>query len=147
MTGLWARPDEHGSRFRGQTRRLRRADGRNDVSTTLGTTGAPCWPMAGMACSSDSYPLCGRLYCVCGERFFPSSAADSTREYMSVCGCRLRPIDAATIECRVYAQATHLVPSPATGRWHRHAERLLAQLYVRIEVGGTVDDVRFVPRT
>lgn len=115
------------------------------MSTTLVTASAPRWPMAGMACSLDSYPLCGRLYCVCGERFFPSKAADSTRKYISVCGCRLRPIDAATVERRVYTQAAHLVPPRATGRWYWRAEKSLAQLYARIEVGGTVDDVRFVP--
>jgi hypothetical protein len=103
--------------------------------------------MSCAAHSLSSYPLCGRLHCICGERFFPWSAADATREYMSVCGCRLRPIDAATVERRLSAQANHLVPPPATGRWHRRSEKSLAELYVRIEVGGTVDDVRFVPRT
>jgi hypothetical protein len=110
-------------------------------------SGAPCLPMMDTVASSlDSYPLCGWLYCVCGERFFPSSAADSTREYMSVCGCRLRPIDAATVERRVYARAAHLVP-PSASRWRERVEEALARLYARIEVGGTVDDVRFIPRT
>jgi hypothetical protein len=108
-------------------------------------SGDPRWQMTSMTCSLDAYPLCWQLYCVCGERFFPSTAADSTREYMSVCGCRLRPIDAVTVERRVYAQAVHLVSPLATGRWRRRAVESLARSYERIEVGGTVDDVRLTP--
>ena len=108
-------------------------------------SGTPCLPMVERAGPLDSYPLWGRLYCVCGERFLPSCAADSTREYMSVCGCRLRPIDAAAVEWRVYAQAAHLVPPVSRGR--ERAEESLARLYARIEVGGTVDDIRFISRT
>jgi hypothetical protein len=95
----------------------------------------------------NSYPLCGQLFCRCGARFSRWGSPDSTREYMAVCGCRLRPIDADTIERQVYADAVRLDPMmTAAGRLEASAE-VLTRLYSRIEVGGTVDDVRFVPRT
>jgi hypothetical protein len=145
-----------GSRCGGQSHRNRRRQVRNDVAAAsfearLGRpgwmrtrSGGRRWRMTGMTCSFDSYPLCWRLYCVCGERFFPSSATDSTREYMTVCGCRLRPIDAVTVERRVYAQAAHL-SSLATDRWRRRTVESLARFCARIEVGGTADDVRLLP--
>jgi hypothetical protein len=85
------------------------------------------------------------LYCVCGGRFFPSNAADSTGAYMSVCGCRLRPIDAATVERRVYTQAATFVSPPTTGCWRRRTMKSFARSCARIEVGGLIDDVRLVP--
>jgi hypothetical protein len=39
------------------------------------------------------------------------------------------------------------MPTLGTGRWPRRAPHVLAHLYARIEVGGTVDDIRFVTRT
>ena len=94
----------------------------------------------------NPYPLDGQLFCRCGSRFSRWGLSDSTREYMALCGCRLRPIDAETIECRVYADAVRRDPVSATG-WSEAPGEVLAHLYTRIEVGGTVDDVRFVPRT
>jgi hypothetical protein len=66
---------------------------------------------------------------------------------MAVCGCRLRPIDAATIERQVYADAVGLDPAMTAANWFKASAEILTRLYTRIEVGGTVDDVRFVPRT
>lgn len=98
-----------------------------------------------LASSINPYPLCGQLFCRCGSRFSRWGLSDSTREYMAVCGCRLRPIDAETIERRVYADAVRRDPVSAAG-WSEAPAEVLAHLYTRIEVGGTVDDVRFVPR-
>jgi hypothetical protein len=96
--------------------------------------------------STGSYPLCGLLFCRCGARFCRSSSPASKREYLSVCGCRLRPLDADSIERLVCAEAMSRTPGPATlGRSVKPPEALF-RLYYRIEVGGTVDDVRFVRR-
>ena len=103
--------------------------------------------LAAPASSTASYPLLGSLLCACGVRFCRWGSPDSTREYMSVCGCRLRPIDADAIERRVRAQAALAVPALATGRRSACPVEVIARLYSRIEVGGTVADVRFVART
>ena len=95
----------------------------------------------------DPYPLCGRLFCRCGARFSRWGSPDSKREYMTVCGCRMRPIDADTIERRVHADAARRDPALTASRWPELPAEVLAHLYTRIEIGGTVDDVRFVPRT
>jgi hypothetical protein len=95
----------------------------------------------------NPYPLCGRLFCRCGARFCRWGSPDSTREYMAVCGCRLRPIDADIIERCVYADAARRDPALTAVVWPNASAEVLARLYTRIEVGGTVDDVRFVPRT
>ncbi|WP_204301596.1 hypothetical protein [Actinoplanes campanulatus] len=66
---------------------------------------------------------------------------------MTVCGCRLRPIDADLIERRVHADAASRDPAAAVEGWTATAAEILASWYVRIEVGGTVDDVWFVPHS
>lgn len=97
--------------------------------------------------STNLYPLCGRLFCRCGTPFCRWGSPEAKRKYMSVCGCRLRPIDADTIERRVYVDLARLDPASAAGYSPEKAAEVLARLYTRIEVGGTVDDVSFVPRT
>src|SRR4051812_22332594 len=110
------------------------------------TVGATNDEITRRAESTDSYPLCGLLFCRCGARFCRSSSPASKREYRSACGCRLRPLDADNIERLVRAEAASLTPSAATlGRSIKPPEALF-HLYSRIEVGGTVDDVRFVRR-
>jgi len=100
-----------------------------------------------LARSSNPYPLCGLLFCRCGVAFRPWGSPEAKREYMAWCGCRLRPVDAGAIERRVYADAARLRPDGVTdGGAHPDVE-VLTGLYARIEVGGMVDDVRFVPRT
>ncbi|WP_127508669.1 hypothetical protein [Actinoplanes solisilvae] len=94
----------------------------------------------------NPYPLCGRLFCRCGAPFCRWGSPAAKREYMAVCGCRLRPIDADTIERRVYADTARLDPVAAADGSPATPGEVLARLYTRIEVGGTVDDVRFVPR-
>ena len=94
----------------------------------------------------SSYPLCGRLFCRCGARFSRWGWPGSPRAYMTLCGCRLRPIDADTIERRVYADAVRRDPALTTGRWPEPPTAVLGRLYTRIDVGGTVDDVRFISR-
>jgi hypothetical protein len=66
---------------------------------------------------------------------------------MAWCGCRLRPVDAGAIERRVYADAARLDPHGVTDGETDPTAEMLTGLYARIEVGGTADDVRFVPRT
>ena len=126
---------------------------RRAMMATLGLrTSAEKAPLAkarhrGQARSIDQYPLCGRLFCCCGQRFTPSAANMSGREYMSVCGCRLWPIDAATIEQRVYAHVTGGLPASGSSRLLRLVAAALSRVDMRIEIGGTVDDVRIIYRT
>jgi hypothetical protein len=122
-------------------------------------SGRPCGPhrrpaMAtrglhkGRAGSKDRHPLCGRLFCRCGQRFVPGCSALAGREYVSVCGCRLWPIDAAAVERRVYVHMTCAAQeSGLSRRLPRSMAAILCHLDVRIEVGGTVDDIRIMPRT
>lgn len=94
----------------------------------------------------DRYPLRGLLFCRCGQRFIPGCSNPSGREYVSLCGCRLWPIDAAAVEQRVHAHATCGVPTTGSSRLPRFTAAVLRQFDLRIEVGGTVGDVRFVLR-
>jgi hypothetical protein len=93
----------------------------------------------------DQYPLCGLLFCQCGASFCRSKAPDGRREYMAVCGCRLQPIDADSIESRVYSAGQLTSHSPAAdvnteGNSHPAVGRC-----IRIHVGGTLDDIQFLP--
>ncbi|GAA1582899.1 hypothetical protein GCM10009828_003720 [Actinoplanes couchii] len=90
---------------------------------------------------SERHPLYGVLFCCCGARFHRSESPDARREYMTVCGCRLQPIDAATIEKRVHAAGISFDKAQGPLR-----TRVAPDGYGRIEVGGTLDDIRFVHR-
>jgi hypothetical protein len=56
----------------------------------------------------------------------------------------LRPIDADTIEGCVQAEAARSDPVLTAGCWPDPLAEVLASLYSRINVDGTVDDVGFV---
>jgi hypothetical protein len=101
----------------------------------------------GLARSIDQYPLHGRLFCRCGQRFIPTCSSVSGREYMCLYGCRLWPIDAAAIEQRVYAHITCSLTASGSGRSLRAVTGRPQPFDMHIEVGGTVDDVWFVRRT
>ena len=96
--------------------------------------------------SRGPYPLQGWLFCVCGQAFLRSDGTGSTRGYLSLCGCRLWPIDADTVEQLVDAEvagmAAGLIGDGGTG----YPAEVFTRLFLRIEVGGTVDDIRFVLR-
>jgi hypothetical protein len=95
--------------------------------------------------SVERHPLCGVLFCRCGAPFHRSDSPGARREYMTVCGCRLRPIDADTIERRVHAAGNRVSEEAATV--DQSALRTRDPFAGgRIEVGGTLDDIRFVPR-
>jgi hypothetical protein len=65
---------------------------------------------------------------------------------MTVCGCRLRPIDADTVERQVLAaRNTQHEMRAAAGQVGLPTLAVLDGRG-RIEVGGTLDDIRFVPR-
>jgi hypothetical protein len=95
---------------------------------------------------SERHPLCGMLFCRCGARFYRSESPRARREYMTVCGCRLRPIDADTVERQVLAaRNTQHEMRAAAGQVGLPTLAVLDGRG-RIEVGGTLDDIRFVPR-
>lgn len=97
--------------------------------------------------SADPFPLQGSLFCACGTAFSRWGSAESERGYVSVCGCRLWPIDADVIEHRVHAEAAQAAPKLTAAGWAGSPGDVVMRLYERIEVGGTVDQVRFVSRT
>ena len=101
------------------------------------------------ALSRDAYPLHGWLFCTCGQAFLRSDATGSARKYLSLCGCRLWPIDADVIEQLVYAAvaSTGTAAGLLNDSWANRPAEVFARLFIRIEMGGTVDDIRFVPRT
>jgi hypothetical protein len=92
---------------------------------------------------TECYPLWGLMYCICGQVFVPWGWAEEARTYQSLCGCRLRPIDAAAVERRVKAVAD--LPN-ATSPFDVD-RAALQRMYARIEIGGTDEDLRVVPRT
>jgi hypothetical protein len=94
-----------------------------------------------------SYPLQGWIFCICGQAFHRWGRIDATREYLSLCGCRLWPLDASTIERRVYAAVALAAPGLIGDGWTDRPAEVLARLFTRVEVGGTVEDIRLVPRT
>ena len=100
-----------------------------------------------LALSPYPYPLQGWLFCICGQTFCRWGRVDGTREYLSLCGCWLWPLDASTIARRVYAAVEQAAPGLTADGWTGHPGDVLMSLFSQIEVGGTVDDVRFVPRT
>ncbi len=101
----------------------------------------------GRALSREAYPLQGWLFCICGQAFLRSDGTDSTRRYQSLCGCRLWPTDADTVEQLVYAAAAGTLEELIGDGWTRHSAEVFALLFSRVEIGGTVEDIRFVPRT
>jgi hypothetical protein len=100
-------------------------------------------PVIDPAWRVDSFPLRGLLYCVCGQPFFPWGWTESRRAYLSLCGCRLRPIDADTTERHVRMETERLVTSSTAEKF---GPELFQRLFARVEVGGTVDEVRVVRR-
>jgi hypothetical protein len=121
-----------------------------DPTFSLGPVGAevafPVTDGKRVSRTSERHPLCGMLFCRCGARFYRSESPGARREYMTVCGCRLRPIDADTIESQVLAARNvhHEMPTAAGQVGLRTFTALDGR--GRIEVGGTLDDIRFVPR-
>ena len=99
------------------------------------------------ALSRDAYPLQGWLFCICGQAFVRLDRTDSARRYQSLCGCRLWPIDADTVEQLVYATAAGTAEELIGDGCTRWSTEVYARLFIRVEIGGTVDDIRIVPRT
>ncbi|HEX6074591.1 MAG TPA: hypothetical protein VFZ32_04915 [Micromonosporaceae bacterium] len=62
------------------------------------------------------------------------------------CGCRLTAFDAEQVKRRVYAEAQRI----AVGIARTPTDRLAAlahQLFTRVSLGATADDIAFTPRT
>ena len=93
--------------------------------------------------SLDSYPLRGLLYCTCGQPFYPWGWSEDARTYLSLCGCRMRPVDATTIEQRVQAQVAATTSTSLVGS-DVCAAVSIRRVVDRIEVGGTIDDLRLL---
>lgn len=100
------------------------------------------------AFSTEDFPLRGLLVCAtrgCRQRLYPQPSVGGPRAYRNSCGCRMRPIDAATIEQRVFEEVALRVPAllaPDPVPCRAVYQKLLAE----VAVGGTVDDVRLVWR-
>jgi hypothetical protein len=97
--------------------------------------------------SRSPYPLQGLLFCICGQALLRSAGTGSAWNYLSLCGCRLWPIDANTVEQLVNAEVASAAAELIGGGWSSSPADVFGRLFIRIEIGGTVDDIRFVPRT
>jgi hypothetical protein len=102
----------------------------------------------GHALSTADFPLRGLLVCAtrgCHQRLYPQPSVTEPRAYRNSCGCRMRPVDAATIEQRVFEAVVARVPALlAAGPAPCHT--VYRSLLAEVAVGGTVDDVRLVWR-
>ena len=47
----------------------------------------------------------------------------------------------------MYAEVASIAAGLTGDGWTRYPAEVFARLFIRIEMGGTVDDIRFVPRT
>jgi hypothetical protein len=95
----------------------------------------------------DPYPLRALLFCsTCDQPFFPSTQADGTRTYRSLCGCRLRPVDAAETEHRVYAETQCRVFGTVAAIAGECLADLAVRLFVRVTLTPTGEDIAFTAR-
>lgn len=115
---------------------------RNDCSRAWG---APVLRTP-QAWESGSYPLLGLLFCRCGQPFHRWETVGGTREYRSVCGCRLWPVDADTVERRVFAVVASSAQVRADESEAGPPAEVVGRRFSRIEMGGTAYDLRFVQR-
>jgi|ADGO01.1.fsa_nt_gi hypothetical protein len=102
----------------------------------------------GYTLSTEDFPLRGLLVCAtrgCRQRLYPQPSLGEPRAYRNSCGCRLRPIDAATIERRVFEEVALRVPALLTAD-PQPCYTVYQNLLTEVAVGGTVDDVRLVWR-
>lgn len=99
----------------------------NDTSPSSGTS-AP-WPMQGLlVCAS------------CGRPLHPQLALRA-RTYQSVCGCRLRPVDAQAVEDLVAAAVQQRFPALTAGVPDHCRAAVVRQLLLAITVGSIADDL------
>jgi hypothetical protein len=82
---------------------------------------------------------------VCGQYCHPVELADGSRAYRSVCGCRLSPLDALTVERLVLNAVEREVPALLARAVTRRPAALVRLVFAEVVVGGTVDDLSFVP--
>jgi hypothetical protein len=92
------------------------------------------------------YLLNRLLYCACGQACHPIERPDRSRAYGSVCGCRLLPVDAATVERMVLDLAEREVPAMLAGVSRHCQGAVLSHIFARVYMGGRVDDLTPMPR-
>jgi hypothetical protein len=90
----------------------------------------------------------GLLFCVfCTQPLHPLRTAVGPPAYRSVCGCRLHPIDAQTVEARVRDAAEARFPALTACVPGDCRAALYRDLLTEVSVGTTADDLTFRWRT
>ncbi|HEY0696702.1 MAG TPA: hypothetical protein VGD43_02710 [Micromonospora sp.] len=95
---------------------------------------------------ADSHPLCGSLVCRCGQFCYSVSSVDGSRAYGGACGCRLQPIDAATVERLVHDAAERENPTLLAGIPIEDCWPLVPTVFAQVVVAGHADELSFVRR-
>jgi hypothetical protein len=97
---------------------------------------------------ADNFALGGLLVCDgCEQRLYPVGLVGGNRAYANICGCRLRPVDADTIEA-IISRATHRHLGHLDGDASSAGLGVLfRRLLTMVRVGGCADEVICVWRT
>lgn len=96
--------------------------------------------------SPDPYPLRGLLFCRCGQQFHPVESIDGSRAYVSLCGCRMGPLDADTVERLVFNAAEREAPALFVNLPEERYVEAFRMVFAEVTVGGTTDEISYVVR-
>jgi hypothetical protein len=104
------------------------------------------WALTGGVLPADRYWLRNVLVCAgCGQRLYPAGLAAGERAYADTCGCRLRPVDADTVEAVVRERLLQRLP--AGGGPVLSLDRLVRRWVSVVRVGGCAGEVTCEWRT
>ncbi|BCB80893.1 hypothetical protein GCM10022251_79760 [Phytohabitans flavus] len=108
------------------------------------TSQLPIWPVI----TAKAASLRGLIFCAaCGLPLHPMRLPEGRRAYRGVCGCRLGPVDADTVERLVADAAEREVPAVFGGVPAGQRAVIVRRSVAAIRLGGTVDDLSIVWRT
>jgi hypothetical protein len=94
----------------------------------------------------DPYSLRGLLFCACDQPYYPLELAAGGRAYAAVCGCRLWPLNAITMERLVLETAEREAPALFVGVPTARHGAVFRRLFARVSAGGAGYDLSFVRR-
>lgn len=97
--------------------------------------------------STDPYTLRGLLFCdSCGVPLHPLKLAGGPRAYRGACGCRMRSVDAATVERQVFNAVERRTPALVTGVPAECLAGVYLSVLAEVRAGVTGDELTFVWR-
>jgi hypothetical protein len=98
--------------------------------------------------TAETDGLRGLIFCAaCGLPLHPVQLAVGRRAYRGVCGCRLGPVDADTVEQLVADAVEREDPAVFAGVAARQRAAAVRRVVAEVRLGGTVDDLSIVWRT